>query len=282
MNNRVSGIYLIFNRVNKKKYVGQAVDILDRWTNHKSLLNNNKHNNRHLQGAWNKYGESAFKFTKIEEVELNKDKLKEREQFWINKLDVCNPEKGYNIHKIAGSPLGTKHNKETKQKMKESALIREQKIRENGGLSKETKEKMKLAKLGKKQKPESIQKSAQSRKGIKQSKETIEKRIATKKLNNKPMPKMSDEHKKIISQACKGRTPWNKGKKMSEDSIKKQQETRKRNAKVVSEETRKKMGAWQIGRKRSEQTIQRIKETKRKNKEFKQNQEKFDEFGFYR
>lgn len=112
----ICGIYLIFNRKNKKKYVGQAVDIEDRWRKHKSPLRKNKHGNPHLQKAWNKYGESSFKFSKLERVPEEKN-LKDREQFWMDKLDVCNREKGYNICPLAS---GKRASEETKRKMSEA------------------------------------------------------------------------------------------------------------------------------------------------------------------
>jgi len=63
-----SGIYLIGNIINDKKYIGSAKNINKRWYQHKYALNNNTHDNSCLQNAWNKYGENNFKFTIIEEV----------------------------------------------------------------------------------------------------------------------------------------------------------------------------------------------------------------------
>jgi hypothetical protein len=41
-----------------------------------------------LQNAWNKYGEDNFYFSVLELVP-DKDKLIEREQYWIDKLNAC-------------------------------------------------------------------------------------------------------------------------------------------------------------------------------------------------
>lgn len=54
------GIYCIENNINKKKYIGQSINIEQRLYQHCSRLKNNNHQNNHLQGAWNKYGEDNF------------------------------------------------------------------------------------------------------------------------------------------------------------------------------------------------------------------------------
>lgn len=107
-----SGIYQIWNTVNSKIYIGSSVYIKSRWCVHKSQLRNNKHPNKHLQAAWNKYGEEAFKFKTI--MFCEPEQLLEHEQDWI---DAMEPE--YNIAPTAGSPLGIKHTEETKRKMSE-------------------------------------------------------------------------------------------------------------------------------------------------------------------
>lgn len=63
-----SGIYLITCEVNNKKYVGSAFNFYDRFRTHKSRLENNKHSNKHLQHAFNKYGCNEFSFSLLEEV----------------------------------------------------------------------------------------------------------------------------------------------------------------------------------------------------------------------
>ena len=51
-----SGIYQIRNLVNGKIYVGSSVNLETRKTPHYWELENNRHNNQHLQRAYNKYG----------------------------------------------------------------------------------------------------------------------------------------------------------------------------------------------------------------------------------
>lgn len=60
-------IYSIINIVNSKKYIGQTIGKpRRRWTTHRNNLRNNKHANKHLQYAWNKYGEENFIFNIID------------------------------------------------------------------------------------------------------------------------------------------------------------------------------------------------------------------------
>lgn len=79
------GIYKISNLQNGKVYIGQSVNISARWSSHKWALKNGKHDNSHLQYAWNKYGPSNFEFSVLEECD--KSQLNERETFWKNYYD---------------------------------------------------------------------------------------------------------------------------------------------------------------------------------------------------
>ena len=63
--NKITGIYMILNHTNDKIYIGQSIDIKTRWKQHKSNLNCNRHENKHLQSAWDKYGKDKF------EIQLN-------------------------------------------------------------------------------------------------------------------------------------------------------------------------------------------------------------------
>lgn len=63
------GIYRIRNIVNDKVYIGQTVErFVERFWLHRWQLRMGCHVNRHLQNAWNKYGEDAFVFEVVCEV----------------------------------------------------------------------------------------------------------------------------------------------------------------------------------------------------------------------
>lgn len=53
---KVSGIYCIENKINNKTYIGSSKNLYQRLLKHFALLRHNKHENAHLQSAWNKYG----------------------------------------------------------------------------------------------------------------------------------------------------------------------------------------------------------------------------------
>ena len=96
------GIYKIINVVNNKFYVGSAVDLKRRKTRHFSELRTGKHNNRHLQAAWVKYGEQAFVFVVVEEVPAEVDLLA-AENIWLKEhvgKDYC-----YNLGVDATAPM---------------------------------------------------------------------------------------------------------------------------------------------------------------------------------
>lgn len=86
------GVYVIENTENLHRYVGQSVDIYERWNSHKRALRCGKHTNQYLQNAWNLYGEKKFIFNVLEFC--RQDELDFRETFWMERLS---PE--YNISK---------------------------------------------------------------------------------------------------------------------------------------------------------------------------------------
>lgn len=92
---KISGIYCIENKITNKKYIGKSVNIYERWRQHKIFLRHNKHHNKYLQFAWNKYGENTFDFYIIEEC--IEDELNDKEIFYIQKYDSTNNIYGYNL-----------------------------------------------------------------------------------------------------------------------------------------------------------------------------------------
>jgi len=92
------GIYKITNTKNNKNYIGQSISLRERKSRHFKDLKNNKHPNRHLQAAYNKYGKDCFMFNVIEAWSsleyITRQELTERELYYINKFDSA--KKGYN------------------------------------------------------------------------------------------------------------------------------------------------------------------------------------------
>lgn len=77
-------IYKIRNVVNGNFYVGSAFDTRTRFRQHRRLLRKGTHHCKHLQAAWNKYGEDAFKFEVVESVS-DKFELEAAEDIWLAK-----------------------------------------------------------------------------------------------------------------------------------------------------------------------------------------------------
>ena len=116
---KITGIYKIICLSNNKIYIGSSNDIFKRWNEHIWELNNHKHDNKHLQDAWNKYGEENFKFEIIEEC--NKDIKLKREQYYLDLYKSYNRDIGFNISKNALAPMdGRHHSEETKRKFSET------------------------------------------------------------------------------------------------------------------------------------------------------------------
>ena len=118
-----SGIYKITCLANCKIYIGSAFCLSNRMSTHKYTLKNNKHKNKHLQNAWNVYGEESFLFETLEIVE-NKKLIIEREQFYLDLYKPYNRNFGFNKAKIAGNTSGIKPSLETRLKQSEAAKKR--------------------------------------------------------------------------------------------------------------------------------------------------------------
>lgn len=205
---KTCGIYLITNTTNGMCYVGQSVDIIERWKAHSSSKKLS------LIGiAINTEGISNFKFEVIEEC--TKEQLNEREKFWIEHYNCIHP-LGYNKsaggggwtphkmsdnvkEKISSGNKGKKRTEEHRQKYKDSWT--EERRVQNGEMTKELNSKRDYCPLSEEQK----RKIGESRRGRRHTEETI------KKMKNRTF---SEEHRQKLSEANRKR--WKRVKELED------------------------------------------------------------------
>lgn len=95
-----SGVYQIVNVQTNERYIGSSRNVVSRKAQHLFELRNKRHRTIRLQEAYDRYGEDSFKFLVLEFVQTDRQRLFDREQYWI---DLLNPE--YNENKTAGSVI---------------------------------------------------------------------------------------------------------------------------------------------------------------------------------
>lgn len=137
------GIYGIVNKINGCIYVGQTRENFQRrYWHHRWKLQNNCHDNQHLQNSWNKYGENNFEFIVLEIV-YNISLIDDLEIYYIDKYRQIG--KCYNIlpggQGRSGIPLSDRAKKIIGEKNRQNMLGKRH--------SEETKMKMSLIKKGK-------------------------------------------------------------------------------------------------------------------------------------
>ncbi|NNV04631.1 GIY-YIG nuclease family protein [Brevibacillus sp. MCWH] len=113
------GVYLIRNKVNRKVYVGSSIRIEERWEDHIRELNGNRHNNRYLLHAWQKYGQENFSFEIIETTD-DESSLIDLEQKWIDYYRSYERDKGYNLSPSAYNILGYRFTEEQRKRVSEA------------------------------------------------------------------------------------------------------------------------------------------------------------------
>jgi group I intron endonuclease len=190
----ISGIYRILNKKTGKSYVGSSLNVKKRISKHKTELKVNKHHSKKLQRSWNLHGEEVFIFSLLEAAD--KEALLNREQFWIDKFKCSS--NGYNVLPTAGSNSGYKLSKEHIQKISEANTGRvgtpEQIERMSAAHignkpTLETRKKMGISAkghsrgLGYRHTPEALAKISDASKKRKFSRESIAKRVASRKAN---------------------------------------------------------------------------------------------------
>lgn len=173
----LSGIYRIIQKSSGKSYIGQTkMTFIKRYWHHNWKLNDNSHDNRHLQNAWNKYGEDDFNFEIIHILDKHVD-MNELEIGYIKQYNSYS--KGFNLttggegkkdcptsdraKRIIGQKnrihnLGKKASEETKTKMRASSPRRK--------LTQDQVEKLRQSRIGSKHTEESKQKMSESHLGV--------------------------------------------------------------------------------------------------------------------
>ena len=194
-------IYKITNKVNNKVYIGQTSKTIEERFAAHLRHAANKVN-RYLYDAMNYYGYENFI---VEQLEVcKKSLLDEREIYWINFYKANNPDYGYNMT-IGGGGGDTFSNLPEDRKQ----LILEKLVARNTG--------------------------------TKQSKETVEKRVA--KLRGRSC---SEEAKQRMSEAQKERFKISPGTRLGA---------------VTTDETKQKLREANLGKKQSEETKFKRKES---------------------
>jgi group I intron endonuclease len=139
-----SGIYMLTNKLTKDLYIGQSINISNRFKNYLNLSYLKSKDSLKISRALLKYGYSNFSLTILEYCD--KSDLLVREQYFFDKL---NPQ--YNLLKIAVNSLNLKHTEETKVKFRKS--LKGVSVKENSALfsrhhTEETKNLMSNKKVG--------------------------------------------------------------------------------------------------------------------------------------
>jgi len=188
------GIYAITNTIDGKKYVGKSINLEKRKKNHFWMLESDKHVNKHLQRAFTKYGKNCFAFEIIELCDKNE--LDIREIYYIKELNAMS--NGYNKTAGGEGALGRTCTLDMKMKISKS----------NSGkkATDEVKEKMsKASKLVWKENP-NLQKCL--------------KNLTSAGWNKGMKMKLSEDQRKKISEANKGKIISGEHKKILHDLYK--------------------------------------------------------------
>jgi group I intron endonuclease len=242
-----SNIYVFTNKINGKQYVGQTINIEDRYKQHrKDAKNKDKRPNSIFYKAIRKYGFDSFDF-KVLETDIDISKIHEREKFWIKELNTMKPN-GYNLTEGGEGTFGYRHTEESKKRMSEmrkgvpgkpkSEDVKKylSELYKGRKLSEEQKKKISESKKGKRLSEEHKMKISETQKGRTHSEEhnrnvslgllnmdpekkseMIRKAVETKKANGMDFAKhfreMDEETKKAMYETISKNNPRSMGVK---------------------------------------------------------------------
>lgn len=121
----------------EKVYIGSSCRWPYRKTEHLNKLSQNKHSNRYLQRAFNKYGLDNIIIEPLEFCE-NASLLRNREQYWIDSFESTDPNQGFNLVKLVEKigTTGYKFSDEQRLKLSRSSKLRMSRKREREKISK--------------------------------------------------------------------------------------------------------------------------------------------------
>lgn len=197
-----SGIYCFVCKINDKKYIGQSVNLLDRYGKHRRKLSGALK----LVRAIAKYGWENFEWEVLELC--SPEQLTDREEYWIKEFKTTSDEFGYNIHERQEQPKHMKWSEEAKKRVRESGAKKDH-FR------------------GRKQTPEARKAMSDKLKGRKftdEHREKISKNRLAKFANGEMKPVlMSEEARQKISDAWRkrGANPKPKREKLRDNNHKK-------------------------------------------------------------
>lgn len=109
------GVYKITNSINGKVYIGQSINIEERWRDHRADY---LRSDVILYRAMRKYGLENFSFEVLEECSI--EELDEKEIFYINEYNsyICSPNsQGYNMTLGGGGARGFTHKEDSKERI---------------------------------------------------------------------------------------------------------------------------------------------------------------------
>lgn len=288
-----AGVYKFTCTNNGKIYIGKSINMRIRFNGHKDIFRKTrKRKGTYFENALKKHGWDSFEIEILEIFENfdkfnDNDALLEREAFYIELFDSTNPKKGYNSCKYStdrtGVPcsdetkerlrqvnLGKIHSDATRNKMRESqSKLTEQKRQRQLGVSpsEETKEKLRRANLGKILTDEHKKKIGLANTGRKLPKKIkekvekpkVEKLRSPRKDKGKARTPMSEETKRKLSEAKKGKPNNRLGVKHSAET--KEKMSKARMGKIMSDETKEKLSQSKLGTILTEEHKEKIRQT---------------------